>query len=62
MSKEEMYQIIESQKKEIKYLNQKIHRIEQEREDMIDNFKLSSSVLLERLKDLEAQTSLGERP
>jgi hypothetical protein len=29
---------------------------------MIDNFKLSSSVLLERLKDLEAQTSFGERP
>ena len=30
---------------------------------MIDNFKLSSSVLLERLKDLEAQTSMiGERP
>ena len=32
---------------------------------MIDNFKLSSSVLLERLKDLEAQSSLmmgGERP
>lgn len=30
---------------------------------MIDNFKLSSSVLLERLKDLEAQSSMiGERP
>ncbi len=30
---------------------------------MIDNFKLSSSVLLERLKDLESQTSMiGERP
>ena len=29
---------------------------------MVDNFKLSSSVLLERLKDLEAQTNLGERP
>lgn len=30
---------------------------------MIDNFKLSSSVLLERLKDLEFQSSMiGERP
>ena len=30
---------------------------------MIENFKLSSSVLLEKLKDLEAQTSMiGERP
>ena len=36
---------------------------EQEKDDMIDNFKLSSSVLLERLKDLEAQGNmLGERP
>jgi hypothetical protein len=46
-------------------LNQKIDRIEREKQDMIDNFKLSSSVLLERLKDLEAQSSLmmgGERP
>lgn len=41
-------------------------RLEREKQDMIDNFKLSSSVLLERLKDLEAQTSgfmgMGERP
>ena len=44
---------MESQKREIAYLNQKIVRIEQEKQDMIDNFKLSSSVLLERLKDLE---------
>jgi hypothetical protein len=29
---------------------------------MIENFKLSSGVLLERIKDLEAQTSFGERP
>lgn len=54
MSKEELYQVIESQKREIRYLNQRIERIEREKEDMIDNFKLSSSVLLERLKDLEA--------
>lgn len=65
MSKEEMSQVIESQKKEIMYLNQRIGQLEKEREDMIDNFKLSSTVLLERLKDLEAQASgsmLGERP
>jgi hypothetical protein len=29
---------------------------------MIDNFKLSTGVLLERLKDLDSQHSLGERP
>jgi len=65
MSKEELYQVIESQKKEIKYLNQRIGQLEREKEDMIDNFKLSSTVLLERLKDLEASASgslLGERP
>ena len=46
-------------------MNQRISQLEREREDMIDNFKLSSTVLLERLKDLEAQASgsmLGERP
>lgn len=53
-SYQELLQIIESQKREIKYLNQKVERIEKEKQDMIDNFKLSSSVLLERLKDLEA--------
>ena len=62
-SQHELQQIVESQKREIAYLNQKIVRIEQEKQDMIDNFKLSSSVLLERLKDLEAQSSMiGERP
>jgi len=61
----ELLQIIESQKREIKYLNEKVERIEKEKQDMIDNFKLSSSVLLERLKDLEAERSSmlgGERP
>ena len=54
--------MIESQKKEIKYLTQKVTSLLRERDDMVDNFKLSSGVLLERLKDLEAQQSLGERP
>lgn len=63
VSNSELQQIIESQKREIKYLTEKIDRIEKDKQDMIDNFKLSSSVLLERLKDLEAQSSMiGERP
>lgn len=62
MSKEEMKQVIQSQSKEIQSLKEKIARMEEEKIDMIDNFKLSTSVLLERLKDLEAQNSLGERP
>ena len=52
-STQELQQIIESQKREIKYLTEKVSRLEQDKVDMIDNFKLSSTVLLERLKDLE---------
>jgi cell division protein FtsB len=63
ISNHELQQVIEAQKREITYLAEKIDRLEKEKQDMIDNFKLSSSVLLERLKDLEAQTSMiGERP
>ena len=37
--------------------------MEKDKQDMVDSFKLSTSVLLERLKDLEAQSSMiGERP
>lgn len=48
-----MLQIIESQNKEIKHLLDKVRHLEGQKEQMVDNFKLSSSVLLERLKDLE---------
>ncbi len=53
MSKQEMFQIIESQKREVKYLQDKVKYLENQKEPLVDNFKLSSSVLLERLKDLE---------
>jgi hypothetical protein len=46
-------QIIENQKREIKHLSDKMKFVENQKDSMIDNFKLSSSVLLERLKDLE---------
>ena len=63
VSNHELKEVIESQKREIKYLNEKIQRLDKEKQDMIENFKLSSSVLLERIKDLEAQSSMiGERP
>ena len=48
-----MMQIIESQKRELKYLQEKVSDLENEKDQMVDNFQLSSSVLLERLKDLE---------
>ena len=53
MSKQEMLQIIESQAKENKHLQEKVRHLESQKEAMVDNFRLSSSVLLERLKDLE---------
>ena len=53
MSKNEMLQIIESQKKEIGHLQDKVNSLENENDQMVDNFKMSSSVLLERLKDLQ---------
>ena len=53
ISKNEMIQIIDSQKRENRYLHEKIKYLENEKNQMVDNFKLSSGVLLERLKDLE---------
>ena len=54
MSKGEMMQIIESQRREIKYLTEKLKRTDEEKCTIIENFKLSTSVLIERIKDLEA--------
>ena len=53
MSKAEMFQIIESQKRELRYLQEKVKYLENQKDQMVDSFKLSTSVLLERLKDLE---------
>jgi len=54
MSKEEMLQIIDNQKQQIFYLSTKIDVYAKQKDQLIDSFKLSSSVLLERIKDLEA--------
>lgn len=62
MSKAEMYSYIETQRLKIKELTFKNEELKKDKESMIDNFKLSSSVLLERLKELDVQTSFGERP
>jgi len=43
-------------------LYERIEQLETDKEEMTDQFQLSNSVLLERLKDLEALTSFGERP
>lgn len=36
MSKEEMFQVIESQKKEIRYLTQRLKLVEREKDEMVD--------------------------
>ena len=55
MSKEEMLQIIQSQRKEMRYLSTKCQTLTEEKEYLIENFQMSTQVLLERIKDLEAQ-------
>lgn len=60
MSKQELLQIIESQNKDIKHLLEKVRHLESQKEQMVDNFKMSSSVLLERLKDLEQYKQQAE--
>ena len=52
-SKEEMLQIIESMRTEIKYLTKKVKTLTVEKDQLTDNFKMSSGILLDRLKDLE---------
>jgi hypothetical protein len=49
-----MLQIVESMRTEISYLKQKVKTAANEKEQLIENFKMSTGVLLERLKDLEA--------
>ena len=41
---------------EISYLSQKIKTFVSEKDYLIDNFKTTTGMLLERLKDLEAQS------
>ena len=38
MSKQEMMQIIESQKKELKYLQERVSQLDLEKDQMVDNF------------------------
>lgn len=49
-----MLQLIDKQREEIRYLKEKLRMNEAEKEQIIENFQVSTSVLLERLKDFEA--------
>lgn len=50
-----MLQIIEAMRTEISYLKQKVKTQAEEKDVIVESFKTSSGVLLERLKDLEGQ-------
>jgi DNA-directed RNA polymerase subunit RPC12/RpoP len=55
------YQIIDFKNYQITKLKAYIFSLEKEKEDLIENFKTTTNVLLEKIKDLE-QTSYGKRP
>ena len=54
MSVAEMQQIIASQKREIKNLQDRCRQQEEEKLQIIENFKSSTQMLIERIKDLES--------
>ena len=55
MSVAEMQEIIERQKRQISYLTEQVRQHDEEKQNIIDSFKQSTSMLIERLKDLESQ-------
>ena len=54
-------EVIQERDATIEELRAEVRRMIEEREDMIDSFKVSTNVLIERLKDLESQKT-GYRP
>lgn len=42
---------------EVKWLRRKVETMEKEKDEMIDNFRVTTQVLLDRIKDLEMQVS-----
>ena len=63
VSAAELKEIVEQQKREIERLTAKCRRYEEEKEQIVASFQSSTSLLLERLKDLESRQTLGhERP
>src|SRR5690606_15157383 len=61
LMKLDKYQIIDFKNYQITKLKAYIQSLEKEKEDLIENFRNTTSVLLERIKDLE-QNQFGMRP
>jgi hypothetical protein len=55
------YQIIDFKNYQITKLKAYIHSLEKEKEDLIENFKTTTNILLEKIKDLENK-NYGKRP
>ena len=59
----EKYESLLAQKdSEIEQLKSELESLKQESEVMVESFRISSDMLLERLKDLETVNFAGERP
>ena len=57
----EMQELINKKDAKIKELEEKVETLEKEKDEIIDNFQISTEVLVERIKELES-ASLGARP
>lgn len=60
--KDQLELIIAQKESEIESLKSEIEHLKQESEVMVESFRISSDMLLERLKDLESSNFGGERP
>ena len=59
---EKMQEELKRKDEYIKELEAKITTLTKEKNELIDNFQISTEVLLNRIKDLEAIINSGERP
>lgn len=62
IERERLEEVIIRKDDEIERLKGIIQEMEDDREGMITSFQMSSSIMLERLKDLETKEMGGERP
>lgn len=53
--------LLKSRDQEIEDLRSQVEQLEREKEDLIDNFQMTTSMLLDRIKELE-EPMLGARP
>ena len=62
LSKEDFEIIIAQKDAEILNLKSQVDKLNQQNEVMVESFRISSDLLIERLKDLESVNFAGDRP